>query len=112
MLSVFHKKNAHAHYKQEINQLEKELNLFIQSKSEYTKHPFPYSKLDELINNINNIEVHSLRQTLLQTVQCDILSRLMQYEPKLFATYQCLDELINQDKLEAKEQPTYSSSNA
>ncbi|KTD21610.1 hypothetical protein [Legionella londiniensis] len=92
MFSVIDKKRLN-YYCCEIKRLENEFDLYIQSKSASEVHSFPYSALHDIIEKIKNFNDTEEKIKLLENIKVNILSRLMQHNPKIYPLFLKVEEM-------------------
>jgi hypothetical protein len=88
-------KVQYIHLKRKIEELESILFSYLESLST-TRVDFPYSMLSDLYQEINSVSSNAVKVSLLRLLNAQIISRLSQYNPKLFSMYQSIEEEITE----------------
>ncbi|MFJ1267814.1 hypothetical protein ACD661_04465 [Legionella lytica] len=63
---------------------------------------FPYSKLYDLHDEINALSQNDAKILLLERLNNEVVSKLLQHNPKLFSYYEMLEEEICNLNMESK----------
>jgi hypothetical protein len=89
-------KVQYIHLKRKIEELESILSSYLESLSTTRRVDFPYPMLSDLYQEINSVSSNAVKVSLLRLLNAQIISRLSQYNPKLFSMYQLIEEEITE----------------